>query len=31
MFSYPASYTVDEASGEYHIHYRDFPELNSVT
>lgn len=31
VFSYPASYTVDEASGEYHIHYRDFPELNSVT
>lgn len=31
MFSYPASYTVDEASGEYHIHYCDFPELNSVT
>ncbi|CNH53758.1 Antitoxin HicB [Yersinia aldovae] len=31
MFSYPASYTFDETSGEYHIHYRDFPELESVT
>lgn len=31
MFSYPASYTLDEASGEYHIHYRDFPESGSVT
>ncbi|CNE90502.1 hypothetical protein HB976_00790 [Yersinia mollaretii] len=31
MFHYPASYTLDEASGEYHIQYRDFPELASVT
>ncbi|CFR06165.1 TPA: hypothetical protein ACHJX8_000878 [Yersinia enterocolitica] len=31
MFHYPASYTFDEASGEYHILYRDFPELASVT
>ncbi|MFA9209464.1 MAG: hypothetical protein ACEQSN_14915 [Yersinia sp. (in: enterobacteria)] len=31
MFSYPASYTFDETSGEYHIHYREFPELESVT
>ncbi|HDL8052677.1 TPA: hypothetical protein U5E31_001962 [Yersinia enterocolitica] len=31
MHHYPASYTHDEASGEYHIHYRDFPELGSVT
>ncbi|CNL26241.1 Antitoxin HicB [Yersinia frederiksenii] len=31
MFHYPASYTFDEASGEYHIQYRDFPELESVT
>ncbi|CQD41515.1 hypothetical protein [Yersinia mollaretii] len=31
MFHYPASYTLDEASGEYHIKYRDFPELDSVT
>ncbi len=31
MHHYPASYTHDEASGEYHIHYRNFPELGSVT
>ncbi|CFR16094.1 hypothetical protein [Yersinia frederiksenii] len=31
MFHYPASYTFDEASGEYHILYRDFPEMASVT
>ncbi|CNL24383.1 Antitoxin HicB [Yersinia frederiksenii] len=31
MFHYPASYTFDEVSGEYHIQYRDFPELESVT
>ncbi|MDN0119876.1 hypothetical protein QVN83_12935 [Yersinia frederiksenii] len=31
MFHYPASYTFDETSGEYHIQYRDFPELESVT
>ncbi|CNK96994.1 hypothetical protein [Yersinia aleksiciae] len=31
MFHYPASYTFDEASGEYHVQYRDFPELASVT
>ncbi len=31
MYHYSASYTYDEASGEYHIHYRDFPESGSVT
>ncbi|MFV8798476.1 hypothetical protein ACNSO8_07570 [Yersinia sp. LJYL362] len=31
MHHYPASYTYDEASDEYHIQYRDFPELGSVT
>ncbi|AKA37847.1 hypothetical protein [Yersinia ruckeri] len=31
MFSYPASYVFDEASGEYQIHFRDFPEVQSVT
>jgi antitoxin HicB len=30
VFNYPASYTFDEASGEYPIHYRDFPELESI-
>jgi antitoxin HicB len=31
VFHYPASYTLDEASGEYHIRYHDFPELASMT
>lgn len=31
MHHYPANHTYDEASGEYHIHYRDFPESSSVT
>ncbi|ANI31350.1 antitoxin HicB [Yersinia entomophaga] len=31
MFSYPASYLFDETSGEYQIHFRDFPEVQSVT